>query len=295
MSKRHNKHRFRCFAKINTRLKIVGLREDGYHEIDTIFQSLNLHDSLEITTGVAEFRMSCTDPALPVDESNLVVQALRMFERETGIHADVGIHLVKNIPIAAGLGGGSSDAAATLRALNFLYDNTLSQEALLDIACRLGSDVPYFLFGGRMRGRGRGEQLERLPDEPDKSILLIIAPFQINAADAYQYFDLTIEGQKSNIRLSDHDLEFEQEEATSWCNDLERGVFARHPEIRVLKECVLTLGAEEALMTGSGPVVAAKITSGTMAKQIANKILGEYNIILTKTQSAEQFKGEFVA
>jgi 4-diphosphocytidyl-2-C-methyl-D-erythritol kinase len=295
MSKRHNKHRFRCFAKINTHLKIVGQREDGYHEIDTIFQSLDLHDILEITTGVAEFRLSCTDSTLPVDESNLVVKAVRMFEMAAGIRVDVEVHLVKNIPVAAGLGGGSSDAAGMLRALNILYDNILPDDAVMGLACRLGSDVPFFLFGGRMRGRGKGELLERLPDEAEKSILLIIAPFQISAAEAYRYFDLTFEDQKSNIRLSDHDLKCKHEEATSWFNDLERGVFAKYSEIRVLKECVLTLGAEEALMTGSGPVVAAKITSGTMARQIANKILGEYNIILTKTQSAEQFKGGFVA
>jgi 4-diphosphocytidyl-2-C-methyl-D-erythritol kinase len=295
MSRTQNSRRFRCYAKVNLSLRVLGRRQDGYHDIVTHFQSIALHDTLTIEPGARHVRLTCSDPDLPTGEENLVTRAAHLFMKNTGISSGVSMHLDKRIPVAAGLGGGSSNAAATLSALNELYGEPLSQEELAALALELGSDVPYFLVGGFALGRGRGELLEQLPEQPPMRLLLVSPPFSIRAADAYRYFNLTSHGQISDINSHGQSTGRAGEPAPLWHNDLERGVFVYHPEIKSVKDELLSRGAEQVVMSGSGPVVIARFGDTAKARMIANAMqYGEHNIILTSTLGAAEFRTGFL-
>lgn len=162
----------RCPAKINTVLRVLGRRPDGYHELDTEFVSLALHDTLEIVPAARLSLEVAGDDSVSV-EDNLVMRAARALEAHAGRALPARLRLVKRIPSAAGLGGGSSDAAAALVGLDRLHGLATTSEELAALALGVGSDVPYFLEGGRQRGRGRGEILTPLPDRPDAAVLLL--------------------------------------------------------------------------------------------------------------------------
>lgn len=175
------------FAKINWILKVVGRRPDGFHEVVTILQTIDLHDLLHIERQEAqEIGLSISGLNLPGAEGNLVWKAAEIFLQNAGIRAGVRIRLEKRVPIGAGLGGGSSNAATTLLALNTLFDSALPLHRLCGLAELLGSDVPFFLFGGTACARGRGEVLECLPDPPKERILLLYPDQEISTARAYE-------------------------------------------------------------------------------------------------------------
>jgi 4-diphosphocytidyl-2-C-methyl-D-erythritol kinase len=182
--------RARAFAKINLSLRVLGIRPDGYHELRTIFQSIALHDTLTIRRVAGPFRLTCDDASLPCDRTNLVWRAAeRLWKaaRRPGRPRGVAIHLSKCIPVQAGLGGGSSDAAATLGALAKVWrvDRQLVREA----AVTLGADVAYFLEGGTVLGLERGDVLFPLPDRPRQWVVLVIPTFGVRTEDAYAWFD----------------------------------------------------------------------------------------------------------
>ena len=284
----------RCFAKINLQLHVGRRRSDGFHELATIFQSIDLHDSLELRPGGSGVRMRCDPPGLPCDESNLVVRAARAFERLSGKRLDLELALHKRIPVAAGLGGGSSDAAATLRALDLLCRDPLGSDVLAGAAAELGSDVPYFLVGGTALGRGRGEVLTPLEPPPPMHILLLAPPLQISSAEAYEHFDLTI---GPDISDSTHRLSTGEDPSPNapWYNDLEGSVFATHPELASLKHALLEAGAVDAVMSGSGPVIAGRFEDKKTAKRAASE-LRERGVLIVACSSlnADDFSRKFV-
>jgi 4-diphosphocytidyl-2-C-methyl-D-erythritol kinase len=260
----------RCFAKINTHLRVLGTREDGFHEIETVFQSIDLHDSLHLRLleGKGGVALRCDDPTLQGGSENLAVLAAREFSRLAGLHCGVRLELEKKIPVAAGLGGGSSDAAATLRAMNLLCSEPVADTRIAEAAARLGSDVPYFLLGGRALGRGRGERLQALEDSERISLLLLAPRLKISARRAYELFDLTI-GDKisdSTLRLSPGES---MSSGNTWQNDLERGVFGAHRDLAILKDGLLEAGAAEAVMSGSGSVIVGKFADEGAAEHAA--------------------------
>jgi len=261
----------RCFAKINLFLRVLGRREDGFHEIETLFQCIDLHDTLTISRRDEQggMKLICDDPQLPCDESNLALRAAREFAQRSGIKLGLEIRLEKKIPVAAGLGGGSSDAAASLRALNQMTCEPLSEAELLEAAAELGSDVPYFLLGGTALGKGRGEELTSLDDTPVMNLVLLVPNLSISAASAYEQFDLTFGAQISD---STHRLSLGESNSSgmSWQNDLERGVFRAHPKLANLKDGLLEAGAAEAVMSGSGPVIAGRFDRPSAAEQAAD-------------------------
>ena len=184
--------RVRAFAKINLALRVVGVRADGYHELLTTFQSLALHDTLTFTVVRGPFHIACDDPACPVDRTNLVWRAADEIWRAAGRRGEPGgvrVHIEKRIPLAAGLGGGSSDAAASLRALSSLWGVELGEDRLRRIAAGLGADVPYFLEGGTALGVGRGDVLFPLIDWPASWIVLLLPDFGVSTVDAFRWFD----------------------------------------------------------------------------------------------------------
>jgi len=182
--------RVQAFAKINLSLRVLGTRGDGYHELRTIFQSIALHDTLTIRARRGAFALTCDDPACPTDETNLIARAAARLWRAAGRRGaprDVAVDLQKRIPMQAGLGGGSSDAAAALRALAQRW--RVGETKVRAAAADLGADVPYFLEGGAVLGLDRGDLLFRLAEPPPRWVVLVLPGFSVSTRDAFAWFD----------------------------------------------------------------------------------------------------------
>ncbi len=241
-------------AKVNLHLKVLKKRQDGYHEIRTVLQQIDLFDEIEILPGGPGIRLVAEGEETPGGMENLVCRAAQVLLQEAGRTGGFQIRLVKRIPVAAGLGGGSGNAAAVLRGLNEELKTGLEARQLMDLGARIGADVPFFLFGKAALARGIGEQLTavRLPE--GLWFLLLVPPFRISTAWAYQAFDrlASAGGESAPIRDTYPELE---SLLPILQNDLERVVEIRFPQIRQMKEELLARGASGALMSGSGPVV----------------------------------------
>jgi 4-diphosphocytidyl-2-C-methyl-D-erythritol kinase len=286
----------RCFAKINMSLRVLGVRPDGFHDIQTIFQSIDLHDVLHLRLSERQDQvsLSCSDPSIPTDSDNLSVRAANEFKRRSGLPSGIDMVLEKRIPVAAGLGGGSSDAAAALRALNLLAGEPLPPEELAEVAATLGSDVPYFLLGGTALGEGRGERLTPMADDRTMQLLLLAPRFRVSARSAYELFDLTFRAgiSDSTLRLP---LGQAQSSGITWHNDLERGVFDAYPELVSLKEGLLEAGAEEAVMSGSGPVIVGNFTDSGVAAHAAEVFRARgVGAIICGSLTRSDFRRKFV-
>ena len=250
-------------AKLNLSLRVLGRRDDGFHEIDTLMVKLpGLADELQFTeTDDISFR--CDDPSVPSDHGNLVVKATKAFEAATGISCKCAISLKKVIPHGAGLGGGSSDAAMTLLGLNRLHDHPLGVETLHQIAASLGSDIPFFLTTGAARCTGRGEKIEPVPSPPALSVLLIRPSFGVETPDAYKRW-------KQSFELPDVRYDSQQIQGISLVNDLERPVFEKHRFLAELKQWLqYRRETAAALMSGSGSTVFAVLHDSTDASSLA--------------------------
>ena len=247
-----------AFAKVNLDLRVVGTRADGYHELRTVFQTIHLHDTLTAAAVEGPFALSCTDPGVPVDARNLVWRAAAGLWNALGREGEprgAAVQLEKRIPVAAGLGGGSADAAATLVLLGRLWG--YAPPALLrEVAADIGSDVPFFLAGGTALGLGRGEEIYPLVDLPRHWIVLVRPPFGVSTAEAYGWYD---EDRAAGVRESPGELQVLPvpwpTRAAQMVNDLEPPVVRRHPELAGIKAALKEAGAAAAAMSGSGSAV----------------------------------------
>ena len=244
--------RVRALAKINLDLRVLRKRPDGYHELRTIFQTISLADSLDIAFTPGRKTAIELDDPLAISE-NLVVRAARLALDAMRVTGRVEMRLRKRIPMGAGLGGGSSDAAAVLLALPALAGRVLGLPILSDIAARLGSDVPFFLLGGTAVGIGRGTELFPLPDRPAMAGLVVAPTVHVNTAQAYRDLSpgLTTESQENKI-FSFQSLTWERGVGQSSGNDFEAVVFKQHRNLADLKKRLVRAGATAAMMTGSG-------------------------------------------
>ncbi|WP_114679264.1 4-(cytidine 5'-diphospho)-2-C-methyl-D-erythritol kinase [Desulfotruncus alcoholivorax] len=246
----------KAYAKINLALNITGVRTDGYHELETVMQTLALHDVLELSpANCIEITVDGAD--LPSGPENLAYRAADLLRCETGCREGVRIRLIKRIPIAAGLAGGSSDAAAVLRGLNQVWRLGLTREELLKLAASIGSDVPFCLSGGTALARGRGELIESLPDLPPFGVLLAKPPFGVNTADVYRRYDQAVDlPEPCCLEMVEAIRRGETGQIASLlANDLEAVTIAMHPLIGDIKNNMLAAGAQGVLMSGSGPTV----------------------------------------
>jgi 4-diphosphocytidyl-2-C-methyl-D-erythritol kinase len=248
-----------AFAKINLSLRVLGKRADGYHEIDTTFQATSLHDTITVehADGVA-IRLWCDDRSIPSDETNLVWRAAVALRERYSIDRGVKIRLVKRIPSEAGLGGGSSDAAATLIALVQLWEIEASANDLVRIAESLGSDVPFFFFGGTARATGRGELIEPLPDAPEQHLLIIKPNASVSTLNAYNALNspaLTSSDAKPILFRSQASDDSASFDLNALHNDFEAVIFQLEPEIERAKNALLKSGARAAMLCGSGSAV----------------------------------------
>lgn len=261
----------KAYAKINLYLDVISRYPDGYHQIVSVMQSVSLHDLLEISDApypVIDVR--CTEDALS-GTTNLAYRAALELRKQTGVKAGASISIKKNIPIAAGLAGGSADAAATLFGLDRLWGLDLSSDYLKEIAMRIGADVPFCLSGGTMLARGKGELLEPLTPLPDISLVITTLPVQVSTAEVYRQFDeegaaaLGKEQEMLNaLRRGDVGGI-----AGSLNNLLESVVLKRYPAVSETKDRALAAGAIAVLMSGSGPSVFALCADETSALEVA--------------------------
>jgi 4-diphosphocytidyl-2-C-methyl-D-erythritol kinase len=266
-------------AKINLSLRIGDKRDDSFHDVRTILQSIELADRVICEPSRGPFEIICTTRGVPADRTNLVWTAAQRLWEAVGRKGElrgVRITLDKRIPARAGLGGGSSDAAATLVALKRLWKLAVTDEALYTIAAKLGSDVPYFLIGGTALGLGRGEDVYPLDDLPPLPVVLIVPPFGVATADAYRWLD-----ERRENRASAASSNTSGSLPGTWlgrgvplANDLEPPITDRHPVIGKLKDQLMTMGAAIAAMSGSGSTVFGVFTTDRAAKAAAKRLAG---------------------
>jgi 4-diphosphocytidyl-2-C-methyl-D-erythritol kinase len=250
--------RVRAYAKINLTLRVGPVQADGFHPLQTVFQSLALHDTLEVIPRPGPFVLTCSDPAVPVDDRNLVTRAARalwMALGRPGDPRDAAVHLAKQIPMQAGLGGGSSDAASALSALAQVWKPRGARPGLAAIAAELGSDVPYFLLGGTALGLARGEDLYPLDDLPAFRVVLALPAFGVATADAYRWFDDDRSRASAPPERPASCIAGWRGRPLALVNDLEAPVTRRHPAIEAARRALESAGAEGAAMTGSGSAV----------------------------------------
>ncbi len=241
-------------AKVNLHLRVLRRRRDGYHDLATLMQQITLYDELTFSPRDNGITLRCPGGAVPEDDANIVYRAVDAIFTRTGCTAGVDITLAKHIPVAAGLGGGSSNAAATIMALNDLFTLHLSQSEMIGIGASLGADVPFFLFGTCAWAYGIGDRLETLPHGmPVLWFVLLNPPLQVSTKTVYERLNLGLTNEE--IHYSIPQFCTVTDVARGLHNDLERVTFAIHPHLTQLKEALLRRGALGTLMSGSGPTV----------------------------------------
>lgn len=279
-------------AKINLTLDILGTREDGYHEVAMIMQEISLHDTLsmgKINQGISlTIVIEGQQGTLPADESNLCWKAAALVQKEYNLQEGVEIHLTKRIPMAAGLAGGSADAAAVLKGMNHLFRLGMAEARLCELGARLGSDIPFCIMGGTMLATGRGEVLTRLPSFPRLSVVLAKPPVGVSTAWAYKTYDAGYYGPHP-----DNEAMLEaihggdaHKAADLLCNVLEGVTETEHPVIADYKRLMMEHGAMASMMSGSGPTVFGLVREKQQAWHLADtlkKYDGEAGVFVAET------------
>lgn len=282
--------RIKAPAKVNLFLRIMAREESGFHQLETLFQALELGDSLTIRPGGRDIALRLDGPPLGTPEENLSYRAARGFRRLAGLEEGVEIHLKKKVPIRAGLGGGSSDAAAVLRVMDTLFPGQVNRKDLLSLAAELGSDVPFFLASSPLAlAWGRGQRLLPLSCLPRAPVLVAVPPEGVSTADAYGWLARAREGESAVPRPALHDLRA----LSDWDavgqlteNDFERVVFTSHPLLGRLKEAMEGMGSRFALLSGSGSALFAVFREEKEARDAAVRLQASFSgtrFLLTHT------------
>ena len=283
--------RIRAFAKINLCLHVMGKRPDGYHELRTIFQAISLHDTLEISIEPGpgtHFFLTSNDQTL-LGSDNLVWRAIDAVSREIGFQGTVSVHLEKKIPVARGLGGGSSDAAAALIGMLRLTREKIPLERLMEIAASLGADVPFFLFGGRALAVNRGDEIYPLPNGP-KQTILVVSPRDIGVStkDAYEWLSPELTRLSKPNRIWGFCALCWSRQGAGISNDFEGPVFSRHPRLREIRDALLERGAADAALAGSGSAVFGIFRNPAQARRAA-RAFPEDSVFVVETLSRENY------
>lgn len=256
----------RAFAKINLDLHVLGVRPDGYHELRTTFQSVALSDVLTFARTRGPFRIECDDPAVPIDRRNLIWKAaerVMRLSRRRDIPSGVTVHVEKNIPMQSGLGGGSSNAAATLRALSMLWRVKVTDAELRHAAAALGADVPYFLEGGTALGFHRGDLIVPLDDIPRAWVVVVVPEFGVSTKEAFGWWDLRQDGRDG-----------QEGRRKQVANDLQTVVAKRYPIVTTLVRALTKHGAFHASLSGSGSAVFGLFRQRSAAQAAARLVAG---------------------
>jgi 4-diphosphocytidyl-2-C-methyl-D-erythritol kinase len=288
--------RVRSFAKINAGLRVLGKRPDGYHELRTLYQTIALHDRLLITvtkaaTGTA---VACDNPSIPSGQGNLAYRACEMWAKARGWRGGIQVRIEKTIPVGSGLGGASTNAAATILGLERLTGNRLDFSHRQTMAEALGSDVPLFFLGGRVLGCGRGEEVYPLTDLPSRACLVVFPGFSVSTAEAYREVGLRLTEQ-AETPYSGKFGAWPRFPLMSWGpaeNDFENVVFARWPELARWKRKLIRAGAEVASLTGSGSAVYALFSSSRQMARASKLIPKGWLAFRTRTLVRAEYQRE---
>lgn len=279
--------KIRSYAKINLGLEILRKREDGYHEIKTLFQSIDFYDVLELSNLHTEgILLKGNDPSVCWDKNNLIHKAVALLRERCGLSRGVAIHVDKRIPPGRGLGGGSSNAAMTLYALNKMWELGLNKKELMTLGQELGADVPFFLEGGLCLGEARGDIVTPLPDIKPLSCVLAWPPFPIPTASVYQRFCFSL---TSNSKESKMMKLLEQKQFGLLENDLEETVFALYPQLRVIKSLFQSQGSEASLVSGAGSSVFGLFLDVERARQVSKKLGKDFSARIVQTLTRERY------
>ena len=279
----------RAHAKINLDLRVLGTRADGFHELRTVFQAISLHDTLTCVPREGPFAIECATAGVPLDRTNLIwraADALWRALRKPGDVRDTMITLETRIPVQAGLGGGSADAAATLMALARAWRVPVRPSQLTDVAATLGADVPFFLAGGTALGLGRGDEIYPLADLPRHWIVLLIPGFGVSSGEAFGWYD----AERELGRGAAASREPQQvpgpwpSRAAQMINDLEAPIARHHPEIDQMKAALRRAGALAAAMSGSGSAVFGLFQKRRDALLAVDRLAGSgWGVVLTES------------
>ena len=271
-----------AYAKINLGLRILGRRSDGYHDIETVFHRVNLQDELTLELTDGEILLNTNRADIPTDNHNLCWRAAALLRERTGMRAGVAIMLTKHIPSGAGLGGGSSDAAAMLQALPRLWQIQPDEVTVLSIARSLGSDVPFFLHPHSAYGLGRGEQLTHFPLTMPFWIVLVCPKVHVSTPWAYgEYSKILAGARRTPLPLWNSSTGTLAEPSLLFKNDFEDVVFPAYPAIREIRDRLQTLGAAHAVMSGSGAAVFGLFDKEEMARTALRAFDVTHTVALT--------------
>ncbi len=269
-----------AFAKLNLTLDVLGKREDGYHDLQSVMQTISVRDDIEIDVGTGKpWKLLCDKEGIPCDERNLAWKAARLYCDTMGYDPDgIEIRITKRIPSQAGMGGGSADAAAVLRALNRHYGDPLSILALAELGGQIGSDVPFCVVGGTCMCEGRGEKLRKLQDMPDCIFVIVKPEFSVSTPELYRKLDSVAIGQRPDNRAMESALlagDLEKVCANIY-NVFDPVVTAEHLELNYIKSLFHQYGAAAYQMTGSGSAVFAVVGEFEVAAVICAMLKDNY-------------------
>lgn len=264
----------RSYAKINFGLRVLWKRPDGYHDIETVLQTVDLTDTITVSPRPRGTVVTCDDPAVPTDERNLAYRAAHLMRARLGTETGVRIDIQKRIPVAGGLAGGSGNGAMTLVALNRLWNAGLSSEDLVSLAAQLGSDVPFCLHGGTAIARGRGDVLECMEFPCALACVLVNPPCTVSTAWAYEHVKIELTNPLPSINLIISALRKGDigRLVPLLRNDLEPPVLEHLPVVERVKQALVACGACGAVMSGSGPTVVGLVSDRAAAVQVADRV-----------------------
>lgn len=266
-------------AKINLTLDVVGKRSNGYHDVEMIMQQVSLYDEVTVKKRAdGQIHLTCSEPYLPVDEQNIAYKAAKLMQSTYAITDGFDIHIVKKIPICAGLAGGSTDAAATLKAINQLCDLKLDMETLMTLGLKLGADVPFCLQEGAALAKGLGEELTEIEGLKGAFMLLVKPNFGVSTQEVYQtlkYQEVLDKPQTVDMLQAIKENKI-QLVSKLLCNVLESVTIPMHPEVGQIKELLKCHGASGVLMSGSGPTVFGLFKNQERASKAYKKIKKTY-------------------
>lgn len=272
-----NEYEIKAYAKINLGLDVVRRLENGYHEVKMIMQTVNIYDRLVLTRISSGIRLTSDSGELPMDENNLIYKAACLMKEKYGIAEGVSVHLQKNIPIAAGMAGGSTDAAAAILAIKELFGLEASKAELMELGVKIGADVPYCIMGGTALAEGIGEQLTSLPKAPQCHLLVAKPDINVSTKYVYEHLDAAgvtrhpdIDGMVRAIRQGSLQGIIER-----LGNVLETVTVPAYPIISTIKNQMQLLGAQGSLMSGSGPTVFGIFTEQEKALKAYEQIKKE--------------------
>ncbi|MDI6783849.1 MAG: 4-(cytidine 5'-diphospho)-2-C-methyl-D-erythritol kinase [bacterium] len=279
-----------AYAKVNLFLEVVARRDDGYHDVVTILQTISLDDDIELSGHENDITLTCVPQNLPADDRNLAYRAARLLKEKTGTKQGVAIRLNKHIPTGAGLGGGSSDAAAIFLGCNQFWNCNLAYSDIAEIAMQVGMDVPFFLRGGTALALGRGERIVQQLPTPELNLVIVYPSFPVPTASIYKNLDIhaVVKKKEPTSLLSAIETRDIKGIAESLYNRLETTAFKLHPELAEIKEELVNAGCLGALLSGSGSAVFGITQTKEAAYLIAQKLSSETNFWVQSVSTIPQ-------